>query len=199
MLHILAINGSYRPSGITDQAIEVLVHQAQAKGMTVEVLQLRDYPIEFCTNCRTCTQLPGTSPGRCPLDDAMGELIEKIEHAEGYILASPTNFYTVTALFKRFMERLVVYAYWPWEMHAPQLRKKGLKGKKAVVLTSCAAPGLWGRVFYSTIKELKLAAKTMGAQPVDSLCIGLISRENHAVLPPVVEKKLARAINRLGD
>jgi multimeric flavodoxin WrbA len=41
----------------------------------------------------------------------MATLTQKIETADGIVLASPTNFYTVAALFKRFMERLVVYAY----------------------------------------------------------------------------------------
>ena len=41
----------------------------------------------------------------------MATLIQEIETADGFLLASPTNFYTVAALFKHFMERLVEYAY----------------------------------------------------------------------------------------
>jgi multimeric flavodoxin WrbA len=49
----------------------------------------------------------------------MHELIAMIEAADGYILASPTNFSSVSAVFKRFMERLVVYAYWPFVRPPP--------------------------------------------------------------------------------
>ena len=58
-----------------------------------------------------CTQAAGETPGQCVLGDGMATLIQKIETADSFVLASPTNFYSVTALFKRFMERLLVYAY----------------------------------------------------------------------------------------
>jgi multimeric flavodoxin WrbA len=58
-----------------------------------------------------CTQAAGEMPGQCILGDGMATLTQKIETADGIVLASPTNFYTVAALFKRFMERLVVCAY----------------------------------------------------------------------------------------
>jgi multimeric flavodoxin WrbA len=49
------------------------------------------------------------------------------------MLGSPMNFWTVTALMKRFIERLVCYAYWPWGIVAPQTRK-GPRDKRAVVV-----------------------------------------------------------------
>lgn len=44
---ILAINGSYRDDGITDQAVEELVSVLRSLGANTEVILLRDYPIEF--------------------------------------------------------------------------------------------------------------------------------------------------------
>ena len=110
MKKILAINGSYRNNGITDQAVDAMVNVLQSAGADVETILLREYPIQFCLNCRECTQQPGELPGRCVQDDGMKTLIDKIEQADAYILASPTNFGSVTAIFKRFMERLIVYA-----------------------------------------------------------------------------------------
>ena len=157
MTKILAIAGSYRKDGIIDQAIQIGAQQAQERGAEVEVVQLRDYPIEFCRNCRECTQLPGDAPGECVLRDGMRELVAKIEAADAFILASPTNVYAVTALFKRFMERLVVYAYWPWGAPAPKLRKSRAT-KRALVVTSSAAPALIGRLFFGSVKGLKAMA-----------------------------------------
>ena len=131
MNKILAINGSYRDDGITDQAVEEMVQAVESAGAEVEVILLRELPIEFCHNCRDCTQQPGVIPGKCVLHDGMDELINKIEQADGYILASPTNFGSVTALYKRFMERLVVYAYWPWDKNYPQFRKANVQKKKS--------------------------------------------------------------------
>lgn len=176
---ILVINGSYRDDGITDQAVEAASVALRASGADLETVLLRDYPIAFCLNCRECTQQPGEAPGKCVLHDGMGELIDKIERADGYILASPTNFGSVTAAFKRFMERLVAYAYWPWNENYPKFRKQGAPRKKAVLISSCAAPGILGRWLYGSHKQLKMTAQTIGADTVGTLFTGLIAKEPH--------------------
>jgi multimeric flavodoxin WrbA len=197
MKKILAINGSYRQDGVTDQYMEAFAQAAEKVGAKVEIIALRDYPIEFCLNCRACTQMPGKSPGECVLQDGMAHLIEKIESADGYILASPTNFYSATALFKRFMERLVVYAYWPWGMNAPQHRKAGAAKKQAVIVSSCAAPGILGRYLFGTLKQLKVTAKTIGADVVGSIFTGLVSKENHPILSERLKKTVPNLLSKL--
>ena len=197
MTRILAINGSYRDDGITDQTIATMVHAAQQAGVEVEVIVLREYPIEFCLNCRECTQQPGETPGTCVQHDAMHELINKIEQADAYILASPTNFGTVTAIFKRFMERLVVYAYWPWDMNAPRLRKAKTPRKKALLVSSCAAPGILGRWLYDTRKQLNTTASTIGADTVATLFTGLIAKTPQPKLPERAEIKARALIKKL--
>jgi multimeric flavodoxin WrbA len=190
MTRILAINGSYRDDGITDQVVETVIKAAKASGAEVETILLRDYPIEFCLNCRECTQQPGTTPGTCVHHDGMRALVDKIEQADAYILASPTNFGTVTALFKRFMERLTVYAYWPWEMNAPQYRKaRATRRKKALLISSCAAPGIIGRLFYNTGKQLKMTARTIGADTAGILFTGLVSTKPQPDLPHRTQEK----------
>lgn len=190
MTKILAINGAYRDRGITDQTIEALVKAVEEAGADVEVILLREYPIEFCLNCRQCTQQPGVAPGECVHRDGMQALIDKIENADAYILASPTNFGSVTAIFKRFMERLVVYAYWPWGTNTPQFRKIAVKKKKALLVSSCAAPGILGRWFFPTHKQLKMTAKIIGAKNVGTLFTGLIAKEFQPVLPQHVQAKI---------
>ncbi len=63
MARILAINGSYRDDGITDQVVETMAEALRTSGVELEIILLRDYPIEFCLNCRGCTQQPGNVPG----------------------------------------------------------------------------------------------------------------------------------------
>ena len=190
MSKILAINGSYRDDGITDQTVNALAQAIRDKGTEVEVILLREYPIEFCLNCRECTQQPGEAPGICVQHDGMQALVDKIEQADGYIFAAPTNFGSVTAIFKRFMERLIVYGYWPWGIHAPKFRKAKLPKKKAILVSSCAAPGFIGRWIYGTNKQLKVTAQTIGAKAVGTLFTGLISDEPHAKLPQRVQAKI---------
>ena len=198
MTNILVINGSYRDDGITDKAIKAMIEVLEAEGANIEVVFLRKYPIEFCLNCRACTQEPGSKPGKCVQHDDMQELINKIEWADGYIFAAPTNFGSVTAIFKRFMERLIVYAYWPWGMNAPKYRKaEDAPKKKAVLISSCAAPSIMGRWLYGTHKQLKTTAKTIGAKNVGTLFIGLISNEPYPALPANVQKKIKNLAKKL--
>ncbi len=197
MASILAINGSYRNNGITDQTVGAMVQAVETAGAEVDLILLREYPIGFCLNCRVCTQKPGDMPGECVLHDGMQALIDKIERADAYILASPTNFGTVTAIFKRFIERLIVYAYWPWEMNSPRLRKENIPKKKAVLLSSCAAPGIVGRWFHETHKQLKRTAQTTGASPVGTLFTGLIAKDPHPRLPERVHTKINSLAEKL--
>ena len=172
---VLAILGSYRPGHTIDRAAQAVLDGARERGAEVEVVQLRDCPIAFCTNCRACTQAPGAAPGKCPLDDAMADLIARIERADALVLAAPVNFFAVNALFKRFMERLVGYAYWPWGKAGPHLRRKQ-RNKRAVLLTSTAMPGLMARFTTSAMKSLTMTAKTVGARPVGKLYLGMVAQ-----------------------
>jgi multimeric flavodoxin WrbA len=197
MIKVLAINGSYRDDGITDQSVEALAQALELDGAEVEIILLREHPIEFCLNCRECTQKPGEVLGECVIHDSMQELIDKIEKADCYILAAPTNFGSVTAIFKRFMERLAVYAYWSWDMNGPQFRKAQATKKKALLVSSCAAPGILGRCFFGTSKQLKMTAKTIGAEVVGSLFTGMIAKQQHPKLPERVRTKIKAFAKRL--
>jgi len=191
---VLAILGSYRPGHTIDQAAQAVLDGARERGAEVEVVQLRERHIEFCTNCRACTQLPGEAPGACPLEDEMAGLIDRIERADALLLAAPVNFFAVNALFKRFMERLVCYAYWPWEGRGPQLRRKQ-RPKRAVLLTSTAMPGWMARFTTSAMKSLAITAKTVGARPVGRLYLGLV-----AMQPDQSQtEKVRRRAHRLGE
>jgi hypothetical protein len=95
------------------------------------------------------------------------------------------------------MERLVVYAYWPWGMHAPKYRKANAPRKKAILVSSCAAPGFIGRWLYGTHKQLKATTQTVGATAVGTLFTGLISDEPHAKLPDRVLSKIQKLAARI--
>ncbi len=193
MNKVLVINGAYRDNGMTDQVLSVMVEALNEEGIDSEVILLRKYPIEFCLNCRKCTQQPGRLPGECVHRDAMQSLIDKIEVADAYILAAPTSFGSVTAIFQRFMERLIVYAYWPWGARAPRPRRADTGNKKAVLVSSCAAPGLLGRWTFNTLSQLKGAAKAIGATPVGALFTGLVGEEAHPSMSKRTKTK-ARAL-----
>ncbi len=190
---ILAINGSYRKGGMTDQAVDKILEHLQSVGAVTEHIKLRDHPIGFCRNCRQCMQQPGDAPGDCALNDGMAELVRKIESADAFVFAAPTNFSSATALFKRFSERLAVYGYWPWGKAAPVYRRAKKPKKPVVIVSSCAAPGLLGRLTYVTNKNLRIAAKTIGGKVVGSMVTGLASKKPEQRLPRRATRR-ARAL-----
>jgi multimeric flavodoxin WrbA len=194
---ILAIMGSYRRDGIIAQAVEQACLGAKEAGVKVETIILTDKEIEFCDNCRLCTQSAGESPGECKFKDDMVEIVKKIEAADGYILGSPVNFGTVTAITKRFMERLVCYAYWPHTEPAPKKRKPVTK--KAVVVCSSAMPSLMGRLFTSAIKSLSVVARVIGAKVVGSQFIGLVGKLSDKVLDAKTKKQAFKLGKRLAQ
>ena len=133
----------------------------------------------------------------CVQHDAMEPLIEQIEQADGFILASPTNFGGVTALYKRFMERLAVYAYWPWNRPAPLLRKARQDQKPALLVSSCAAPGWVGRWVNHSCRQLQDSARTIGAVRRGTLFTGLVATDPHALLPDRAANRARRLTARL--
>ena len=192
---ILVINGSYRENGMTDQVIEVALQQLQ--GADTEVVKLREYPIEFCLNCRECMLQPGATPGHCVHDDAMASLVQRIEAADAYILAAPTNLGSVTAVFKRFMERLAVYAFWPWGKPYPSFRKVGEVQKKALLISSSAAPSLFGRWLFGSSRQLRMAAKIIGARPVGLVFSGMASQQPRPALTGRGRARTAKLARKL--
>ncbi|MDD5085051.1 MAG: flavodoxin family protein [Candidatus Omnitrophica bacterium] len=172
---IIAIIGSYRKNGITDEAVDVILGALRQKGAETEKIHLTDKRIEFCTNCRCCTQDKAEERrGKCVFNDDMNGLLSKIDAADGIILASPINLSDATAIMKRFVERLIVYTYWPWGRMIPELRVKK-RNKKAVTITSSSCYGWIGKIIMPGAANLmKRTAALTGAKVVKSLHFGRV-------------------------
>lgn len=193
---IVGIVGSYRKDGIIDLLVDEVLAGAETGGAETEKVYLADEQIEFCRNCRKCTQQPGDQPGECVIDDGFAALLAKCREADGLVLGAPVNFFNINALTRRFMERLVCFAYWPWGTNVPKTRKTAT-GPRAVVVTSSAMPAFLGRIFTGAPRALKITAKTMGAKVVASLFIGMIAQHEQPTLPAKAAKKARRAGEKL--
>lgn len=179
---VVAIVGSYRKGGTIDQAVEAILEGARAKGAITQTVQLRNCHIEFCTNCRHCMQEPGETRGKCLQQDDLEPILAGIESADAVVLGAPVNAFNTTALFRRFIERLAGYGYWPWGQNAPKTRNK-LQPRKAVLVTSAAMPGFLIPLTTGAPRALRTAAGLLGAKTVGKLWIGLAAHEEHQKLP----------------
>lgn len=195
MTKIVAIMGSYRRDGIIEQTVNAMLASAGEAGAETEKFVLADESIEFCTNCRKCTgpELPGMRRADCIFDDRMHDICEAIDAADGIILAAPINFFSVNALMKRFIERLLVYVYWPWEKPMPKPRVAKLD-KKAVVMTASACPAFIGRWFMpNATSVMKGAARLLGAKVARKLYFGMVCKEEHQRLSPAQVSRAQKA------
>ncbi len=175
---VVAIAGSYRQGGTIDQAIEAVLEGARANGAITQIVQLRDRHIEFCTNCRHCAQIPGEARGKCLQQDDLETILAGIESADAVVLGSPVNAFNTTALFRRFMERLIGYCYWPWGQYAPMVRNRA-RPRKAVLVASSAMPGFLIPLATGAPRALRTTAKVLGLTPVGRLWIGLSAGEEY--------------------
>jgi multimeric flavodoxin WrbA len=191
---VVAIVGSYRKGGTIDSAVEEVLEGAREKGAETVTFYLTDQHLEFCTNCRQCVQTPGEERGKCAQQDDLEPMLEKIDAADAVVLASPVNYYNLTAIFRRFLERLLGYTYWPWGQAAPKGRKTKA-GKKAVLVASAGMPGFLIPLATGAARALRLAAKMIGAKPVGKMWIGLAAGEPHHELSPRTRER-ARQLGR---
>jgi len=121
-------------------------------------------------------QEPGRERGHCVLHDDLEHLLQTIEEADAYVIGAPVNFYNVNALTRRFMERCVGFAYWPWGQGAPKIRRPGTD-KKCVLVSASGAPAWMARWFTGTYGALKSLARLFGARPLGCVWIGLVNQE----------------------
>lgn len=189
--------GTYRKGHIIDSAVSAVLDEAKQHGARTKKINLLEKHILFCTNCRRCTQQTGETPGNCPVDDDMDDIIQEIEDSDACVLASPVNFFTVTAIMKRFVERLIVYAYWPWGGKMPKMRKKH-KNKKAVLITSSGCPAFIGRILMpNALGVLKSAANCIGAKVIKKLYFGTVAVRKDQMLTDRQLKKARKAGKKL--
>jgi multimeric flavodoxin WrbA len=190
-IKVVGIVGSYRKGKTIDSAVSAILDGAKDKGAETKKIYLLDKHIEFCMNCRSCTQkkVEGRR-GKCVHNDDMDNILTEIDDADAVVLSSPINFDNVTAIMKRFVERLIAYTYWPWGKLAP-VHRITKKNKRAVTVTSSACPAFLGRILMpGALGTLKKAAKVMGAKVIKSLYFGPVAGSEDSQLS---EKALRKA------
>ena len=190
---VVAVVGSYRKDGVIDRAVEAVLAGAREKGAETRTIYLREQQIEFCTNCRQCTQMPGTERGKCVQPDGLDAMLTEIEAADAVVLGSPVNYYNTTAICRRFLERLIGYYYWPWGQNL-LIRRNKMQPRKAVLVASAGMPGFLIPMATGAARALRNVAGMLGAKPVGSLWIGLVASELH----PSLSRRTLNQARRMG-
>jgi multimeric flavodoxin WrbA len=133
----------------------------------------------------------------CVQQDGLEAMLQQIDAADSIVLGSPVNFGNETAIFRRFLERLIGSAYWPWGQNAPAARTKRT-ARKAVVVGTSAMPGFLIPITTGTGKALNMAATRLGARTVGSLWVGMADAEPQHELSARIREKARHLGWKLG-
>ena len=100
-MKVLLINGSPRANGNTALSLREMERVFLEQGVEAEIIHVGNKPIRGCVACGGCAK-----KGRCVFDDAVNEVAEKFEAADGIVVASPVYYAGPNATVQAFMDRL---------------------------------------------------------------------------------------------
>ena len=193
---VLLINCAYQKGTVTDQIMGEMFTNLQNLGVKCEMLTMREESFTACIHCRVCTQCSDALPGECVNQDTMNEIVHKIEAADAYVIATPAKFQTTSKVFKTFFNRLLVYSYWPFGAKEP-LPKKERVTKKAVLISAFPIPNFIARIYSKTMNQLKKSARLIGAEPIDTVYLGMAPMSLLRPLRDDEKKRALKASQRL--
>ncbi len=110
-MKVVFVNGSPNENGKTRRIIGYVIDALESEGIESEVVSIGSKPVQGCINCGKCKETH-----RCVFsNDLCNPLIEKIQEADGIVLASPVYAQNPTGSIISLMTRV---------MRAGQIRHK---------------------------------------------------------------------------
>lgn len=100
-MKVLIINGSPRTNGNTSVAIREMEKVFREEGVETETLQIGAEDIRGCIACGKCAET-----GKCVFDDLVNVVAEKLEKADGMVVASPVYYASANATLIALLDRL---------------------------------------------------------------------------------------------
>ncbi|MBU1068143.1 flavodoxin family protein [Myxococcota bacterium] len=125
-MHVLMINGSPKRNGNTARLLAEVAVPLQAAGITTELVQLADTPIQGCHGCGACGK---SKNNLCAITgDALNTLLPKMFAADGIVLGSPVYFADVSSEMLALIHRAGMVT----RVNGDLLRRKVAAGVVAV-------------------------------------------------------------------
>lgn len=158
-MKVLGINTSPRNASNVRIALETALEAASSKGAETEIVDINKLTITPCQGDNYCKE----HDSQCALNDDMVEIYEKIEQADGIILASPIYFCDVNAQAKLVIDRL--YSYFMDDNFSQLFSNK----KVSIIATNGAAPA---EAFESSLNTQMAAFTVLGFNAGDITVFG---------------------------
>jgi multimeric flavodoxin WrbA len=176
-MKILAITGSPF-QGNTLEKVENLERKlVKFKDVEFETIHLKDMDLKPCLGCFQCF-IKGDD--KCPLKDDKEKIFQKLEEAEGVILATPVYSMHVSYLLKLFIDRFSC------TFHRPRYF-----GKYVMTVAVAGNIGL-----KETHNYLKMVAETWGFEFVDELSYRAAPKNTPMKIPPLKKDRTDRVVDK---
>ena len=100
-MNIVSVIGSPRgTTGATAALLKIVLEGAESQGAHTEMIAIKGQEVKPCRACDSCHKI-----GSCPQKDSFATIKEKIDKADGLVLASPNYIFQVSAQLKAFLDR----------------------------------------------------------------------------------------------
>jgi len=123
---ILVLLGSPRRKGNSAILAEQIIKGAKSQKAIVETVYLHGKNIAPCKGCMSC-QKKGSNG--CSIQDDMQDIYPKLIEAEGWVIASPVYWFTMSAQTKIFMDRCFAL---------PSYQRDSFRGKRIAIAMTYA-------------------------------------------------------------
>ncbi len=100
-MKVILINGSPRKSSNTSLGIKEMQKIFTQENIETEVIDIGTKEVRGCIACGKCGQT-----GKCVFDDAVNEVAQKLESADGMVVGSPVYYSAPNASVQALMQRL---------------------------------------------------------------------------------------------
>lgn len=106
-MKILALSGSPRENGNTDQYLKMVLDECAAQGAETEMVRVCDKNLKGCRGCYGCVQAK-----KCVIQDDFQEIFEKIVEADVLVLGTPVYHSSITPELKAVLDRAGFSGRW---------------------------------------------------------------------------------------
>jgi multimeric flavodoxin WrbA len=110
MKKVTAFIGSARKQATYEAVREFERNLKSYTEIEFEYVFLKDYRLDYCRGCKLCFN---KGEELCPIQDDRDLLIDKMNHSDGVIFATPNYSFHVSASMKNLLDRLAVFFHRP--------------------------------------------------------------------------------------
>jgi multimeric flavodoxin WrbA len=151
---ILVLLGSPRKKGNSTTLANQIVAGAESAGATAETIFLHGKDISPCQACYACQQ--PDSKG-CAIDDEMQPIYGKLIEADGWVIASPVYWFSMSAQTKLFLDRCFAL---------PAYKKDAFTGKRIAIAMSYGDEDAFNSGCVNALRTFQDSARYVGANLV---------------------------------